>query len=104
VTLSMALWSSMAAMDSSLGLLSSLTPSSIVRQSKNQLMELLWQFEPAPDTRIFNLDIGGGMVGALQYSMLYWLFGYYGAKFVLIIEFAISLLLITNRSYVEMGR
>jgi S-DNA-T family DNA segregation ATPase FtsK/SpoIIIE len=104
VTLSMALWSSMAAMDSSLGLLSSLTPSSIVSQSKNQLMELLWQVEPAPDTRIFNLDIGGGMVGALQYSMLYWLFGYYGAKFVLIIEFAISLLLITNRSYVEMGR
>ncbi len=104
VTLGFALWSAMAAIDNSLGLIDSVTPSSIVSQTMDQLREQLWQVPPAQDIPITEKDIGGGMVGALQYSVLYWLFGYYGAKLVLIIEFAISLLLITNRSYVEMGR
>ncbi|MCD9023424.1 FtsK/SpoIIIE family DNA translocase [Cohnella silvisoli] len=104
VSLGVALWSAMAAIDNSLGFIDSVSPSSILNQTMNQLKEQLWKVPPAQDVPITEKDIGGGMVGALQYSVLYWLFGYYGAKFVLIIEFAIALLLITNRSYVEMGR
>jgi S-DNA-T family DNA segregation ATPase FtsK/SpoIIIE len=103
-SLGVSLWSAMAAIDNSLGYIDAVSPSSIVNQTMNQLKEQLWQIPPAQDIPITEKDIGGGMVGALQYSMLYWLFGYYGAKFVLIVEFAIALLLITNRSYVEMGR
>ncbi|WP_370636193.1 DNA translocase FtsK [Cohnella sp. CFH 77786] len=56
------------------------------------------------DLKPWEKDIGGGMLGAVQYSLFYWMFGYYGAKFIMYIQFAISLLLITNRSYVEMGQ
>ena len=104
VALGFTLWSAMSAIDNSLGVIDAVTPSSIVNQTMDQLREQLWSVPPEADTSITEKSIGGGMVGALQYSMLYWLFGYYGAKFVLIIEFAIALLLITNRSYVEMGR
>ncbi len=104
VVLGFTLWSAMAAIDDSLGLVDAVTPSNIVSQTMDQLKEQLWSVPPEEDVPITQKDIGGGMTGALQYSVLYWLFGYYGAKFVLIIEFAIALLLITNRSYVEMGR
>ncbi len=104
VVLGFTLWSAMAAIDNSLGPVDAVTPSNIVSQTTDQLKEQLWAVPPEEDVSITKKDIGGGMAGALQYSVLYWLFGYYGAKFVLIIEFAIALLLITNRSYVEMGR
>lgn len=104
VVLGFTLWSAMAAIDNSLGLVDAVTPSNIVSQTMDQLKEQLWAVPPEEDVPITQKDIGGGMTGALQYSVLYWLFGYYGAKFVLIIEFAIALLLITNRSYVEMGK
>ncbi|WP_445662478.1 DNA translocase FtsK [Cohnella herbarum] len=104
VSLIATLWSAMAAIDNSLGLMDSVTPSSIVNQTMAQLREMLWQAPSADNIKVFNADVGGGIVGAVQYSMLYWLFGYYGAKFVLMIEIAIAIMLITNRSYVEIGR
>ncbi len=104
VSLIMTLWSAMASIDSSLGALDAITPSGIVSQTMNQLKELLWQAPSLDNIKVFNADVGGGMVGAMQYSVLYWLFGYYGAKFVLIIEIAIAFMLVTNRSYVEIGR
>ncbi|WP_456064438.1 DNA translocase FtsK 4TM domain-containing protein [Cohnella cholangitidis] len=104
VSLVVTLWSAMAAIDNSLGLMDSVTPSSIVNQTMAQLKEMLWQAPPADNIKVFNADVGGGIVGALQYSVLYWLFGYYGAKFVLLIEIAIAVMLVTNRSYVEIGR
>jgi len=104
VSLIMTLWSAMASIDSSLGVLEAITPSGIVNQTMNQLKELLWQAPSVDNIKVFNVDVGGGMLGALQYSVLYWLFGYYGAKFVLIIEIAIAFMLVTNRSYVEIGR
>ncbi|RXZ77907.1 DNA translocase FtsK [Paenibacillaceae bacterium] len=48
--------------------------------------------------------VSGGYAGAIQYSILYWLFGYFGAKFVLIVMFAISVMLITGKSYVELSK
>ncbi|RED66090.1 DNA translocase FtsK 4TM domain-containing protein [Cohnella lupini] len=104
ISLIAALWSTMTAIDNTLGAIGStepLTPSTIVSQTMVQLKEML-QATPAPDTGIQH--VGGGIVGAMQYSVLYWLFGYYGAKFVLIIEMAIAVMLVTNRSYVEIGR
>ncbi len=59
---------------------------------------------PVADLKPWEKDIGGGMLGAFQYALFYWMFGYYGAKFIMYIQFAISLLLISNRSYVDMGR
>jgi S-DNA-T family DNA segregation ATPase FtsK/SpoIIIE len=104
VSLVMTLWSAMAHIDNSLGVMDSVSPSSIVNQTTGQLKELLWQTPDAGNLKVFNADVGGGMAGALQYSVLYWLFGYYGAKFVLLIEIAIAIMLVTNRSYVEIGR
>ncbi|WP_167747154.1 DNA translocase FtsK [Cohnella luojiensis] len=102
VSLIAALWSAMTAIDNTFGALETmtLTPSSIVSQTMIQLREML-QMTPSTE----GIDhVGGGIVGAFQYSVLYWLFGYYGAKFVLIIEIAIAVMLVTNRSYVEIGR
>ncbi|MUT66414.1 DNA translocase FtsK [Paenibacillus sp. NEAU-GSW1] len=47
--------------------------------------------------------ISGGYIGAIQYSMLFMLFGYFGAKLVMWVMFAIAIMLMTGKSYVEMG-
>jgi S-DNA-T family DNA segregation ATPase FtsK/SpoIIIE len=99
----LALWSAMSAISGSLGPIDSVTPSSIISQTWEQLKEELWLVQPGQDVPMSEKNIGGGLVGAVQYSLLYWLFGYYGARFVLLIELAIALLLITNKSYVEMA-
>lgn len=104
VGLGMTLWSAMNVVDSSLGPIDGITPSSIFSQTMAYLREQLWQTTSSTELGPALQSSGGGAVGALQYSILYWLFGYYGAKFVMIIQFLIALLLITNRSYVEMGR
>lgn len=49
-------------------------------------------------------DVGGGLTGAVQYAIFYWMFGYYGSKFIMYIQFAIALLLLINRSYVDIVR
>ncbi|KIL35709.1 cell division protein FtsK [Cohnella kolymensis] len=104
VTLILTLWSAMGDIDKSLGAMDGITASGIVAQTSAQLKEQLWQVPPSQDVPVMQKDIGGGIVGAVQYSIFYWMFGYYGAKFILIIEIAIALMLITNRSYVEMAR
>jgi S-DNA-T family DNA segregation ATPase FtsK/SpoIIIE len=60
--------------------------------------------EPAAALKPWEKDVGGGMIGAFQYSIFYWMFGYYGSKFIMYIQFAISLLLLVNRSYVDIVR
>ncbi|QHW34907.1 DNA translocase FtsK [Paenibacillus rhizovicinus] len=46
----------------------------------------------------------GGYAGAIQYTLLFWLFGYFGAKFIMIVMFAISIMLMTGKSYVDLLR
>lgn len=104
LSLAFALWSAMGFVDSRLGPVDAVSPSTIMSQSMSQLYEQIWQAPIEPEVRIWEKDVGGGLLGALQYSILYWLFGYYGSKFVLLVEFAISLMLITNRSFVEMAQ
>ncbi|WP_020615223.1 FtsK/SpoIIIE family DNA translocase [Paenibacillus daejeonensis] len=55
-----------------------------------------------PETPMMSKAISGGYAGAVQYSILFWLFGNIGARFVLIVMFAISVMLITGKSYVEL--
>nr|WP_313731826.1 DNA translocase FtsK [Cohnella nanjingensis] len=100
----MTLLSAMTFIDARLDPVGALGPSEIFRQTTHQLYEQLWQGPIEPDVRVWEKDIGGGLLGALQYSVFFWLFGYYGAKFVLLIEFVIALMLVTNRSYVDMLR
>ncbi|MFS0727902.1 DNA translocase FtsK 4TM domain-containing protein [Paenibacillus sp. 1P07SE] len=57
-----------------------------------------------PETPMMSKPISGGYAGAVQYSILFWLFGNIGARFVLIVMFAISIMLITGKSYVELIR
>ncbi|CAI6028529.1 FtsK/SpoIIIE family DNA translocase [Cohnella sp. JJ-181] len=96
------LLSSMSFIDSRLGPLGAIRPSEIFSQTTHQLYEELWRAPIENEARITGKDIGGGLLGAMQYSIFYWLFGYYGAKFVLIVEFVIAFMLLTNRSYVDM--
>ncbi|MDI4646149.1 FtsK/SpoIIIE family DNA translocase [Cohnella hashimotonis] len=96
------LLSAMSFVDSRLGPLEAIRPSAIFSQTTHQLYEQLWNAPIENEARITGKDIGGGLLGAMQYSIFYWLFGYYGAKFVLIVEFVIAFMLLTNRSYIDM--
>ncbi|THF78433.1 DNA translocase FtsK [Cohnella fermenti] len=100
----LALWSAMGFIDSRLRPVGAVTPASIFSQTLAELHDQIWNGPVEPEIRIWEKDIGGGLVGAIQYSILYWLFGNYGSKFVLVIEFLIALMLISNKSYVDMIR
>ncbi|GBG09657.1 DNA translocase FtsK [Paenibacillus agaridevorans] len=56
------------------------------------------------ELRIQDKPISGGYVGALMLAMLFTLFGYYGAVIINIVMFAIAIMLITGKSYVELVR
>ena len=49
-------------------------------------------------------SVSGGYAGAIQYTLLYWLFGYFGAKFIMIVMFAIAIMLMTGKSYVDLAK
>lgn len=53
---------------------------------------------------MLNLDISGGYIGGLEFALLYSLFGMAGAKLIMIVMLAISFMLITGLSYVELFR
>ncbi len=60
--------------------------------------------EGADQVAIQDKQISGGYVGALLFAMLFSLFGYYGAIIIDFVMFAIALMLITGKSYVELIR
>ncbi|MFF2888136.1 DNA translocase FtsK [Paenibacillus sp. NPDC057967] len=66
------------------------------------LRDQLISVSPANDVSIRDKTISGGYIGAIQYSLLFMLFGYYGALIINIVMFAISIMLITGKSYVEL--
>jgi len=61
-------------------------------------------FPAQPEQGMLDKAISGGYAGAIQYSILFGLFGYFGAKFVMIVMFAIAVMLLTGRSYVDLAR
>lgn len=66
------------------------------------LRDQLISVSPENDVSIRDKSISGGYIGAIQYSLLFMLFGYYGALIINIVMFAISIMLITGKSYVEL--
>ncbi|MFD0587522.1 DNA translocase FtsK [Paenibacillus sp. GCM10027627] len=67
------------------------------------LKEQLITVSPENDVSIRDKTISGGYIGAIQYSMLFMLFGYYGALIINMVMYAISIMLITGKSYVELA-
>lgn len=100
--MSMCLMSTISAMQQKLGPVGMLHPGNVLAQIHNDLSGAL--SPGAGDSSVYMLgkDISGGYIGALEYAALLWLFGNLGAKLLMIVLLAISFMLITNLSYVEL--
>ncbi|WP_068619226.1 FtsK/SpoIIIE family DNA translocase [Paenibacillus tuaregi] len=101
LVLAFTLMSTISAMQTKLAPVLPLTPTNILRQIHHDLQFALTQVGTGVAS-MFNLDISGGYVGALEFILLYVLFGITGAKLMMLVMFAISFMLITNLSYVEL--
>ncbi|WP_410510883.1 DNA translocase FtsK 4TM domain-containing protein [Paenibacillus sp. BR2-3] len=101
LVLSMCLMSTISAMEQKLGPLSMLHPNNVLSQIHNDLNGALSPSANNSEVYMLGKDISGGYLGALEYAALLWLFGNLGAKLLMIVMMAISFMLITNLSYVE---
>ncbi|WP_019910477.1 FtsK/SpoIIIE family DNA translocase [Paenibacillus sp. HW567] len=102
LVLSMCLMSTISAMEQKLGPLSMLHPGNVLAQIHNDLSGALSSGSSDNNVYMLGKDISGGYLGALEYAVLLWLFGSLGAKLLMIVMLAISFMLITNLSYVEL--
>ncbi|KGE17464.1 FtsK/SpoIIIE family DNA translocase [Paenibacillus wynnii] len=102
LVLSMCLMSSISSMEQKLGPLSMLHPNNVLSQIHNDLNGALSPTSNSSEVFMLGKDISGGYLGALEYAALLWLFGNLGAKLLMIVMLAISFMLITNLSYVEL--
>ncbi|WNS44847.1 DNA translocase FtsK [Paenibacillus sp. MMS20-IR301] len=100
--LSMCLMSTISAMQQKLGPIGMLHPGNVLSQIHNDLSGALSQGTGDSSVYMLGKDISGGYLGALEYAALLWLFGNLGAKLLMIVLLAISFMLITNLSYVEL--
>lgn len=103
LVLALTLWSSIAEIDRKFNPVDSaveMSASSILHQLGSDLQGQLLSPE-APSGSVMSRDISGGYIGAVQYTILYALFGVYGTKFLLLVMFAIAIMLITGKSYVD---
>jgi S-DNA-T family DNA segregation ATPase FtsK/SpoIIIE len=104
VVLAFTLMSSISEIDRKLSPVAELSGGLIWSQLSTDLRTQLIYVATSNDLPIRDKPISGGYVGALQYSVLFSLFGYYGAKLIMFVMFAISLMLMTGKSYVELIR
>lgn len=81
--------------------LSLLHPYNVMTQIHNDLSGSLSPGSNESNVYMLGKDISGGYIGGLEYAALLWLFGSLGAKLLMIVMLAISFMLITNLSYVE---
>lgn len=100
--LSMCLMSTISAMQQKLGPIGMLHPGNVLAQIHNDLSGSLSPGAGESSVYMLGKDISGGYIGALEYAALLWLFGNLGAKLLMIVLLAISFMLITNLSYVEL--
>lgn len=103
--LAFVLMSTISAMGQKLSPVVSLSFGNIMGQIHRDLQGAL--FHPASADSGFsllNLNISGGYIGGLEFALLYSLFGMAGAKLIMIVMLAISFMLVTGLSYVEMVR
>lgn len=103
--LALSLMSTISAMGQKLAPTGSLGAGSILGQIHRDLQGALFQ-SASPDAgfSLLGLDISGGYVGGLEFAMLFSLFGMAGAKLIMIVMLAISFMLITGLSYVDLFR
>ncbi|MFF2908619.1 DNA translocase FtsK 4TM domain-containing protein [Paenibacillus sp. NPDC057934] len=102
LVMSMTLMSTISAMEQKLGPLNMLHPGNVFTQIHNDLKGSLTPEADGSSVYMLGKDISGGYLGALEYATLLWLFGSLGAKLLMIVMLAISFMLITNLSYVEL--
>ncbi len=100
--LSMCLMSTISSMEQKLGPISMLHPGNVMTQIHNDLSGSLTPDANNGNVYMLGKDISGGYVGGLEYAGLLWLFGNLGAKLLMIVMLAISFMLVTNLSYVEL--
>ncbi|RAV22768.1 FtsK/SpoIIIE family DNA translocase [Paenibacillus contaminans] len=76
-------------------------PSYIVSSTWQSMMDGLQA--SGGKSNILQTDVGGGMIGAILYACLYFLFGGWGSRFLVYALFVVSFLLITGLSVVDIG-
>lgn len=104
LVLALTLMSSVASLEKKLSHVPGLSAGHIIAQIHNDLDGSLLSSAGSKERSMLNKDISGGYAGALQYAVLFWLFGNTGTKLMLIVMFIISFMLITNLSYVDLMR
>lgn len=103
--LALTLMSTISAMQHKLAPAVPLSAGNVLGQIHRDLQGAL--FQPAVSDAgmsLLGLDISGGYVGALEFALLYSLFGMAGAKLIMIVLLAISFMLVTGLSYVDLFR
>lgn len=100
--LSLCLMSTISTMEQKLGPLSMIQPNHVMTQIHNDLVGELSPATNNSEVYMLGKDIGGGYAGGLEYAALLWLFGSLGAKLIMIVMMAISFMLITSLSYVDL--
>jgi len=73
-------------------------PADIIKSSWTAMQN---SFLPHGSGQLLSSQLGGGMIGALLYAGLYFLFGYFGAYLIAYCAIIIGILLITNISLVH---
>ncbi|WP_438350197.1 DNA translocase FtsK 4TM domain-containing protein [Paenibacillus sp. FA6] len=104
LVLAFSLMASISSIEKKLAPTSILSSSTIFDQAKSDLHVELLTPSVGKENSMMDKDIGGGYIGAIQYTALFWLFGSIGAKLLRIVMFIISFMLITNLSYVDLVR
>lgn len=102
LVLSLCLMSSISTMEQKLGPLNLLHPGNVISQTQKDLAGALVPGVGTDNVYMLGKDIGGGYAGGLQFALLLWLFGTLGAKLIMIVMLAISFMLVTNLSYIEL--
>ncbi|GLX68543.1 FtsK/SpoIIIE family DNA translocase [Paenibacillus glycanilyticus] len=102
--LALVLSSSIAEIDRKLLPTSDVTGRFILSQLSQDVKDELLAFDSTDDRPISQRAISGGYIGAIEYSMLFSLFGYFGSKLIAGVMYAISIMLLTGKSYVELAR
>ncbi|GGD67837.1 hypothetical protein GCM10010911_27040 [Paenibacillus nasutitermitis] len=102
LVLAFTLMSSITVMDQKTEPTGGLTSGYILTQLGGDIRASLIDSPAIDDGSIAPRAVSGGYAGAIQYTLLYWLFGYFGAKFIMIVMFAISIMLMTGKSYVDL--
>lgn len=98
------LYSSISVMNGKTEPTGGLTASYIMLELGSDVRAALLEAPPTEEAAMVQQSVSGGYAGAVQYTVLYWLFGYFGAKFIMLVMFAISIMLMTGKSYVDIAR